>query len=295
MNWLAGFPWWMCLLIGLFSYVFLNRIASSAPAPITAGAIAPGVVSALFRGLATVGQYLMPMLCVLAAVTSAWRRKQRTDLLSGVAQGRQPHVLEGMTWREFEMLVGESYRQSGYQVTETGGGGPDGGIDLVLRRDGEKILVQCKQWKAYKVGVTTIRELYGVITAEGASGGVVVTSGRFTEDAKAFAHGKGIDLIEGTHLLDMIRRVREKITPRACSTASLNSVQTPLRRQETQGNSVTAALPQSKFDSVIPPSPVCPRCSSDMTLRTAKKGALAGREFWGCTAFPQCHGTRPAQ
>jgi restriction system protein len=46
---------------------------------------------------------------------------------------------------------------------ETGGGGPDGGVDLVLRKPGgngsEKFLVQCKQWRALKVGVDVVREL----------------------------------------------------------------------------------------------------------------------------------------
>ncbi len=39
-------------------------------------------------------------------------------------------VLNGMSWREFEMLVGEAFRLGGYTVSETGGGGADGGVDL---------------------------------------------------------------------------------------------------------------------------------------------------------------------
>jgi restriction system protein len=30
-----------------------------------------------------------------------------------------------------------------------------------------------------------------------------------------------------------------------------------------------------------------------MVLRTAKRGADAGSEFWGCTKYPACKGTRP--
>jgi restriction system protein len=37
--------------------------------------------------------------------------------------------------------------------------GADGGVDLVLRKDGEKFFVQCKQWKKGSVGVKPIREL----------------------------------------------------------------------------------------------------------------------------------------
>lgn len=39
----------------------------------------------------------------------------------------------------------------------------------------------------------------------------------------------------------------------------------------------------------------CARCGSPMRSRTAKKGAKAGTEFWGCTAFPKCRHTEPAE
>ena len=50
-----------------------------------------------------------------------------------------------MSWREFEMLVGEAFRRRGCFVEETGLGGKDGGIDLVVSKGGRKELVQCKQ------------------------------------------------------------------------------------------------------------------------------------------------------
>ena len=65
------------------------------------------------------------------------------------------------------LVLGEAYRLLGYRVTEIGGGGADGGVDLMLTKGGEKFLVQCKQWKAYKIGVDVVRELYGVMAAKG--------------------------------------------------------------------------------------------------------------------------------
>ncbi|WP_083250972.1 nuclease-related domain-containing protein [Acidihalobacter aeolianus] len=32
----------------------------------------------------------------------------------------------------------------------------------------------------------------------------------------------------------------------------------------------------------------CPKCGSLMVLRTAKKGANAGKQFWACSAYPTC-------
>jgi hypothetical protein len=36
--------------------------------------------------------------------------------------------------------------------------------------------------------------------------------------------------------------------------------------------------------------PSCPKCGSDMVLRTARSGANQGEQFWGCSTFPQCRG-----
>ncbi len=38
----------------------------------------------------------------------------------------------------------------------------------------------------------------------------------------------------------------------------------------------------------------CSKCGSEMVLRTAKKGANAGDQFWGCSRFPKCRTTLKA-
>ncbi|MBE7502714.1 MAG: four helix bundle protein [Verrucomicrobiales bacterium] len=37
--------------------------------------------------------------------------------------------------------------------------------------------------------------------------------------------------------------------------------------------------------------PRCPQCGKAMALRTARSGLHAGRQFWGCTGYPECRGT----
>lgn len=39
--------------------------------------------------------------------------------------------------------------------------------------------------------------------------------------------------------------------------------------------------------------PKCPLCGKFLALRTAQKGARAGSQFWGCSGYPECKGTRP--
>lgn len=40
-------------------------------------------------------------------------------------------------------------------------------------------------------------------------------------------------------------------------------------------------------------TPACPKCGSKMILRTAKSGANAGGQFWGCSNFPRCRSLVP--
>lgn len=40
-------------------------------------------------------------------------------------------------------------------------------------------------------------------------------------------------------------------------------------------------------------APSCPKCGKPMLRRMQKKGAGQGREFWGCSDYPHCDGTRP--
>jgi four helix bundle suffix protein len=36
--------------------------------------------------------------------------------------------------------------------------------------------------------------------------------------------------------------------------------------------------------------PPCPKCGKPMVLRTAKTGRNAGKQFWGCSGYPDCKG-----
>jgi four helix bundle suffix protein len=37
--------------------------------------------------------------------------------------------------------------------------------------------------------------------------------------------------------------------------------------------------------------PGCPKCGKVMVLRTAHTGKNEGKQFWGCSAYPECNGT----
>ena len=44
--------------------------------------------------------------------------------------------------------------------------------------------------------------------------------------------------------------------------------------------------------SISENAPTCPKCGKPMIKRMAKKGTNSGKEFWSCSSFPKCDGTR---
>jgi restriction endonuclease Mrr len=92
--------------------------------------------------------------------------------------------LRSIDWFQFERLVALVYRKQGYAVSRRGGANPDGGIDLVIEKDGTRTAVQCKHWKTWNVGVKAVREFLGALTDSGIRRGLFVTLGGCTSEAK---------------------------------------------------------------------------------------------------------------
>lgn len=111
-----------------------------------------------------------------------------------------------------------------------------------------------------------VREMYGLVSAHRAAGAIIITSGLFTQEARLFAKDKNIDLIGGQQLVSMLDAVKGR----------------PGGKHEL----IALENPVSK-DPMI-----CPSCGAGMKLRTARRGANAGQQFWGCVNYPQCQGTR---
>lgn len=170
--------------------------------------------------------------------------------------------LRAIDWFQFEKVVAQVYRKQGYTVTRRGGANPDGGIDLVIEKDGQRSAIQCKQWKTWNVGVKAVREFLGALTDAGIPKGVFITLGGYTGEAKQLAEKHGIEMVNETGLAQMLESTDAKFDPEVISILS----------------------DKRKF---------CPKCEQEMVLRTAKKGLGAGRQFWGCSAYPRCRFTLP--
>ena len=108
-----------------------------------------------------------------------------------------------LSGREFEFELAKLYRSKGYNAIVTKSSG-DGGVDIVLEKDDEKILVQCKAHKK-AVGPSTIRDLYGAMNSFKVNKGILASLNGFTSGVYKFAKGKNIQLITIDNILEMTK------------------------------------------------------------------------------------------
>ena len=168
---------------------------------------------------------------------------------------------------QFELLVAELLRREGYTVELSAALSSDDGVDLTLRRDSETILVQCKHWKTAQVGEGELREFYRAMAASGAPRGIFVTLGEFTAEARQFAGGEGIELLDGA--------------------AVGKNIATLARPGED-----LCHLPEWLEEFVAHArifDPDCPVCQGTMLIRHNR---ASGAPSWSCRSYPRCPGRR---
>lgn len=143
------------------------------------------------------------------AVVLAWRRVG-WRWLRGFQQGRKWRALSVAAMYDLNPSAFEDYvahrlfARQGYHVINTPDS-KDGGIDVLITDDyGRQAVVQCKRYKG-TVGSATVRELYGTMIHSGADRAYLVTTAEISNDARRWAEGKPITLIDGARLAELSR------------------------------------------------------------------------------------------
>jgi restriction system protein len=165
--------------------------------------------------------------------------------------------IDKMDGRQFEHYLGVLFKNQGYSVTVTKAAG-DYGADLVIAKDGKKIVVQAKRYSK-NVGLKAVQEAQASIAHYGASEAWVVSNSEYTYEAIELARSNKVKLYSRDDLVEMILRMNPETTP--------------------SPKQVTEQLPQSSMK--------CERCGKDMILRKGTRG-----EFYGCSSFPKCRNTK---
>jgi restriction system protein len=170
-----------------------------------------------------------------------------------------PELLKQLEWRRFEQLCAAYFETLGFR-TRIVRSAADGSADIHLYGEScehASMIAQCKAWSAYRIGINPVRELRAAVASASVGKGALLTPGRFTQEAVAFAGRENIQLIDGARLLGEL-------------TALSPEKALALLRFATQGDYRT---------------PTCPSCSIKMVTRQSTSG---GRKFWGCHNYPHC-------
>ena len=217
---------------------------------------------------------LLPILLVPFFGGLFWlSSRQRLLRQRRLAETSTAHRLMILMPDEMEDMATELYRLQGYVVTENKRPDlQDGGVDFEVSRRGKTWLVQVKHWRQ-EVTVKEVRELWGIVASEGAAGGILIGTSGFSPPAREFADGKDLTLIDGPQFL----KLRSHL-PALRSTA--DGSHDPMVSQGFIAH----------FAGVH--RPACRNCGKPMTLVTRLEDTAVVHQFWGCSAYPTCDGTR---
>jgi hypothetical protein len=176
----------------------------------------------------------------VVAETSAWSAKSIRS------------ALDEIDWFQFEKFCAALLRADGFVVERKGGAHPDGGVDLVVEKQGVRALIQCKHWRTWVVQEKVIREMLGSMTHFKVTQGAIYTLKGWTAPAANFAAQHAITLVNGSEL----------------------------------AASAVQQLSGAKLDELLKSGVHhCPKCESPMVERSGAFGS-----FWGCSTYPRCRG-----
>jgi restriction system protein len=207
-------------------------------------------------------------ICIFLFITTirsaraAARKKSQIETLDREQSRRLSEKLRETDWRQLNQIVSGVYTKLGSAATPQANAENDRQFSLVTERAGHKTAVMCKPWKQDEVTSPEIIEFSTELKRAGLSHGVFVTLRDCTAPALQVAETLGIDILDEKGLLQLLAAAGEDY--RAELLSKLGDEQKH-----------------------------CPSCDHQMVLRTATKGVGAGEQFWGCSAYPQCHCTEP--
>jgi hypothetical protein len=140
-----------------------------------------------------------------------WRVcRQAAEQLSAMQEQQKRTLSEywlSLSGLEFEQQCAKVFRALGFAAHTTSGTN-DGGLDIILEKDGRRGAAQCKAWSAPS-GVKHLREFYGALHAQSMTFGYFISRGGFTPRARLLLPNMPL-LIPWT-IDDLISHSRKKV------------------------------------------------------------------------------------
>lgn len=126
-----------------------------------------------------------------------------------VSESTDVKDISSMDGYEFEELIKNLLIKKGFFDVIRIGGACDRGVDIMAKKKegntDEKYIIQCKRWLG-NVGSTPIQRLHSMKTVENIDHAICVTTANYTSEGQQVAHSTGVQLINGTDLMNELNQ-----------------------------------------------------------------------------------------
>lgn len=209
------------------------------------------------------------------------------------AAGKSLDQLQSLSPDVFEDWVAARFHDLGYSVKVAGSWG-DHGVDLVAEKGGKTAVIQCKNYKAWKVGEPVLRDLYGAMHDFGADKAYLVTTGQVTQAARSWAQGKPLEIWDGKMVSQLSKQFalerKYQQGQLSFSTPALEKAVVAASAEALSSPPAIQATPLTVSAQSDKPSLSCPKCGSKLMQR---RNRTSGEPFLACPGYPDCRYARP--
>lgn len=117
---------------------------------------------------------------------------------------KKPFSFDELSGSEFEFLLKRLFEAMNYKVKVIGKTGDQGG-DLVLNKDGKRILIQAKRYTG-SVGNAAVQQAFAAKSHYDCTDAAVVTTGEFTREARELAKTTQVELFDKMELQRLLSK-----------------------------------------------------------------------------------------
>jgi hypothetical protein len=125
----------------------------------------------------------------------AEEERERAEILAAI---------RNLSWDGYQALIADIFRRKAFEVLPPPSEGSDlDVIDLVVDRDGQRMLVNCQLRGEMDIPIEAVTEMATVVYNYSVAGAYLIADGSFAPEASGAAATGGIVLIDGNALIDL--------------------------------------------------------------------------------------------
>jgi Restriction endonuclease/GAF domain len=144
----------------------------------------------------------------------SWRERVSSRMTQVAAQKEEDRLryrqeilaaVRNLSWDGYQALIADIYRRKAFEVFPPPVSGTDlDVIDLVVDRDGKRMLINCQLRGEMDIPAAAVTEMGNVVYNYSVAGAYLIADGSFAADAIEAAGAGGVVLIDGEALIDLV-------------------------------------------------------------------------------------------